>query len=278
MRAMRVAIIVLAVLHAMPVAAEDARLAAARTAYDELQQERVLALLEPALAGTLSDHDRAAALRLEGCAHMVLGDPAAAKESFKRSFAIEPDAALEPQLASPDARKLFELALGEWHGALVDEMEAHAADIAKLKILDDAPKTARGGAPLAIGLGVEDPGKLVERVELAYRKRGQYDFTLLAQPPHAHLTFEIPAETTESDKPFALEYHVTLRHRTGFDLRRDGDAVHPHVIAVSAGHRPKWHELWWVRGAVAVGIAGLGAGGYLFYRSIDVGAQHVVAK
>jgi len=278
MGSMRVAILVLAVLHAIPAAAEDARIAAARTAYDELQQERVLELLAPALAGPLSDHDRAAALRLAGCAHMVLGDRDAAVETFKRSFALEPDAALEPQLASPDARSLFEVARGQWRAALVTEMEAHAAEIAKLKVIAEAPRTARGGAPLAIGLGVVDPGNLVSRVELAYRKRGQYGFTTLAQPPRAHLSFEIPSETTESDKAFALEYHVTLRHRSGFDLRRDGDATHPHVIDVAAGHRPRWYELWWVRGAVAVGVVGLGTGGYLFYRSLDVGAQNVVVK
>ena len=81
---------------------------------------------------------------------------------------------------------------------------------------------------------------------------------------------------TEAERAFTLEYHVALRHRTGFDLRRDGDADHPHVIAVAAGHTPRWYELWWVRGVIAAGVAGLGVGGYLYYRSIDVGPQDVV--
>src|SRR4051794_40822594 len=100
----RLVIVVVALL-AGTARAEDARVVAARTAYDELDFARVLSTLAPAFAGAISDHDRAAALRLAGCAHMVLDERDAAVASFRASFAIEPDAALEPRLASsPDAR------------------------------------------------------------------------------------------------------------------------------------------------------------------------------
>src|SRR5262249_10681321 len=117
---------------------------------------------------------------------------------------------------------------------------------------------------------------LAARVELAYRRRGEPTFTLLTQRRDApRLAFAIPSDATEARSPFVLEYHVTVRHQTGFDLRREGDPDHPRWLPVDAGHRPRWHESWWVRGAFALGALGLGAGGYLAYRAIDVGPQNV---
>ena len=94
--------------------------------------------------------------------------------------------------------------------------------------------------------------------------------------PGTTAAFAVPADVTESKQGFLLDYHVTIRHASGFDLRRDGDADRPHTIAVSAGRRPSWRDSWWVRGSIGLGVVGLGVGGYLFYRSIDVGPQHVM--
>jgi hypothetical protein len=263
--------------------AEDRRVVAARAAYEAQDQQRTLSLLALLLAGTtLDDHDRAAALRLAGCAHMVLEDRAAAIAAFRASFALEPDAALEPPLAaSIDARSLFEVARGEWRAALVNEMEDHAAEIAQLTLAVHAPSHARGGQPIEISLEIDGPVYLLSRAELSYRRRGQSAFTLLSYrltPPISPARFAIPAEATGSASPFVLEYHVTLRHPTGFDLRREGDADHPRLIVIAAGHPPRWYESWWVRGAFALGVIGVGASGYLLYRSIDVGPQPVVLR
>ena len=92
------------------------------------------------------------------------------------------------------------------------------------------------------------------------------------------LVFSIPSDVTETAAPIVLEYHVVLRHETGFDLSRFGDADHPRTIAIAPGHRPRWHESWWARGAIAAGVIGLAAGGYFIYRSIDVGGQPVVIR
>ncbi|HEV7556166.1 MAG TPA: hypothetical protein VGO00_11950, partial [Kofleriaceae bacterium] len=117
MRAVVIAIVIL--IGSRHAAAEDARVTAARSAYDAGKQEITLQLLAPVLAGRLDDHERAAALRLAGCAEMVLGHRAEAIARFQASFALEPDAALEPKLASsPDARGLLELARGQWREAL----------------------------------------------------------------------------------------------------------------------------------------------------------------
>jgi hypothetical protein len=259
--------------------AEDARIADALHAYQAHDQERTIALLAP-LVPALHDHDRAMGLRLLGCAHMVLGDRPAAIAAFRQAFAIEPDTALELAIASPDARSLYEIARGEWRAALVTEMEKRADDVRRIALVVSAPSRSRGGQPIAIGVKLEDPAHLASRVELAFRRRGQPTFTQFTQRFDAAraITFAIPADATESASPFALEYHVTVRHETGLDLRRDGDPDRPHVIAVGAGHRPRWHESWLVRGAFALGVVGLAAGGYLYYRSLDVGGQHVTIE
>jgi hypothetical protein len=274
----------LAVVIAAGTAQAEARgVAAARAAYEAQDQQRTLALLAPLLASaTLDDHDRATALRLAGCAHMVLEDRPAAVAAFRASFAFEPDAALEPPLASSiDARSLFEVARGEWRAALVNEMEDHAAELAQLALDVRAPGHARGGQPIAIAVEVSGPTQLLSRVELSYRRRGQGTFTLLSHrlaPTVTSAQFVIAAEATDSARPFVLEYHVTLRHPTGFDLRRAGDPDHPRLIAIAAGHQPRWYDSWWVRGAIGIGVVGLAASGYLLYRSIDVGPQRVVLQ
>jgi hypothetical protein len=144
-----------------------------------------------------------------------------------------------------------------------------------------APAQARGGQPIAIAVDVAGPAQLLSRVELSYRRRGTSAFTLVSHrlaPPAARARFVIAAGSTESASPFVLEYHVTLRHPSGFDLRRDGDADHPRLIAIAAGHQPRWYDSWWARGAIGLGVVGLGASGYLLYRSIDVGPQAVVLR
>lgn len=278
------AVTVVVAIAAPSLARADARseppLAAALAAYQAQDYARAIAILTPELA-TLDEHDHAAALRLIGCAHTVDGDRDAAIAAFRASFALEADAALEAALASPDTRSLFEIAHGEWRAALVTDMEHHAEDLAKLSVAVDAPARARGGQPITIGVALTDPASLAARVELSYRRRGQPTFTLLAQrlrPPLGPIRFAIPAEATEATRPFVLEYHVTVRHSTGLDLRRDGDPDHPKLIDVSAGHRPRWYQSWWVRGAFAIGVVGLAAGGYLLYRSLDVGPQDVVVN
>src|SRR5262249_32907289 len=158
-----------------------------------LQQARVLEVLEPVLAGPLSRHDRASALRLAGCAHMVLGHRDAAIARFRESFALEPDASLEPQLASPNARSLFEIARGQWLASLIPDMETRAPEIAKLSLDVHAPAAAQGGRPVQIAVGLGDPTRLVARVELSYRKRGQPEYALLTQPRAPALSFVIPA-------------------------------------------------------------------------------------
>jgi len=277
----RAVIAIVVLIGSRHAAAEDARVTSARSAYDAGRQEITLQLLAPVLAGSLDDHARAAALRLAGCAEMVLGHRTEAIARFKESFALEPEAALEPKLASsPDARGLLEVARGQWREALVLEMDTHAAELAKMKLSVHAPARVRGGQPFAIAVAIDDPGALVARAELSYRRRGQGEFTLMTarlEKP-VPLTFSIPAEVTESPHDFVLEYHVTLRHRTGFDLRRDGDADHPRAIEVEAGHIPRWYESWWFRGAVAVAVAGVGAAGLIAYEAHDVGPQHVVVK
>jgi hypothetical protein len=138
----------------------------------------------------------------------------------------------------------------------------------------------RGGEPFAIAVDIDDPAALVARAEMSYRRRGQGEFTMMTarlERPQP-LAFSIPAEVTESAHDFVLEYHVTLRHRSGFDLRRDGDADHPRTIEVEAGHVPRWYESWWFRGAVAAAVIGLGAAGVIAYEAHDVGPQHVVVK
>jgi hypothetical protein len=254
-------------------------LADARAAYDNLEQQRVVEMLPPPTIAKLGDRERASALRLLGCAHMVLGDRIAAIASFRESFALEPDAALEPGIASPDARSLFEVARGEWRAALVAEMEGHALELSKLQLTVHAPDRGRGGEPLEISVGLVDATQLVSRIELSFRRRGHSELSQMTMRPHAQVTFTIAPQLTSSPTPFAFEYYVTLRHQSGFDLRRYGDADHPHVIEIAAGHPPqplRWYDSWWVRGAIAVGVVGVGFGGYVAYRSIDVGAQNVV--
>jgi len=260
--------------------AEDRRILDARTAFEAQEQEKAIALLAPVLTDTsLDDHARATALRLDGCAELVLGNKDAAIARFTESFALEPDSPLEPDLAqSPYSTSVFELARGQWRAALVTDMQAHAAEIAAVKLAVTAPKVAHGGEKVPIDIAITDPAKLVARVELSYRHRGVAAFTTMTTRPAAPLRLEVPAEATASANPFVLEYHVTLRHQSGFDLVHDGSRERPHQIGVSAGHVPRWHESWWVRGAFAAGVIGLGAGGYLFYRSIDVGPQHVVVR
>jgi len=272
-RAMLVVVLVLVPHFA---AAENPGLAAARQQYQAGEQERALALLSPLIAGvTLDEHERASALRLAGCAESVLGHEDAALARFEAAFVFEPDEPLERVLETVDLRALYERARSEWQTAFITATSGRASELAQIKVTVDAPARAVGGEPLAIAVHFTDPGHFVSRVELAFRRRGADSYALLAQRVPASLAFTIPAAATESERDFAFEYRVTLRAQTGFDLGHVGEANHPHVIEVAAGHVARWHEHWWVRGLLGTAVLALGAGGYLAYRSIDAGPQHV---
>jgi hypothetical protein len=272
------ALLVVVVVALLPhlAAAENPNLIAARQQYQAGEQERALAILSPLLTSTtLDEHERASALRLAGCAESVLGHEDAALARFVAAFAFEPDEPLERALETVDLRELYERARGEWRNAFITATSAHATELAQISVAVDAPARAVGGEPLAIAVHFVDPGHFVSRVELAFRRRGVDNYTLLAQRVPASLAFAIPAAATESERGFAFEYRVTLRAQTGFDLAHAGDANHPRVIQIAAGHVPRWHEHWWVRGLLGTAVLALGAGGYLAYRSIDAGPQHI---
>lgn len=252
----------------------------ARTAWSELEYERVVEAANAALAAAdLSGTDRVEALRLLGSALVILDRTAEADAAFAKIFPLDPDYTL-PADTSPRIRAVFDPARARWQ---VTEQERLAtqlgSQLAALHLRLELPRSPRGGLPIAIGVDLEDPSKVASSIILAHRRSGERYYTLATVPAKSgRSTLTIPGEITASPTPYTLELHVQVRHRSGVTLRREGEADKPLSFAVAAGDVPTAKPItrrWWFW--AGIGVVAIGTG-LLVREVVDVGGQRVVIR
>ena len=281
MRSLTLAIVVLLAI-VRPAHAETATelVAHAQAQWDNLEYDAVLALTQQALvAPDLTPKQRLEALRLEGFALVVLERRDDATQVFLQLFALDPEYQLPPK-SSPRLLEVFEPARAQWQVTEKRRLATELGPALRALVLHvHLPASQRGGLPIEIGVDVDDPNAIADRIVLAQRRRGTTYYTTSEQRAHAgHLAFTIAGEDTASPEPYVLQLRVVAKHRSGVELTGEGTAEHPLELAVAAGSVPTptpiTHRWWFWTGIVVVAVGS----GFLIDRVISVGPQNVIAQ
>lgn len=261
---MRVLAVVAALMlaHAVPAAADDAALAAARDALDKSDYTGARDALAKALATGDNDRDALVEIhRMTGIVQAALGDSDAATTAFERMLALAPKAEL-PAGTSPKIAKPFAAA------------KAYAKKHAPLAI--DASTAA---SPPTVTVAIKsDPLQMIERIRAISSVDGGKD-QLTEEPADASVTFALSTGTRIEVRVIALDEH-------GNTLAEIGSAevpivitgagatpeANPHpdhrgdvVVAPPPGPRKERSTIakWWLWTGVAVVFGGV-AGGFAY--------------
>jgi hypothetical protein len=120
-------------------------------------------------------------------------------------------------------------------------------------------------APVAIRIRLEDRLRLIDKVQVFFRRQGVKAFTALTTRADDEVTVIIPALSIPADpKSYKIEYIVRGVDRWGGIFVEDGNTRYPLEFTVLPGSLggEKVVKQWWFWTAVAVGISGIGFGLY----------------
>jgi hypothetical protein len=228
-------------------------------AYNELEYQRSISLLQQALRETLTRDEKVATFQTLAFDHVALEQREAALADFANLLRVNPSFELDRTI-SPRVRVVFEEAkarVATSGGGPVEE------DPALLKLPSLEPETswagggahAKDGRPVDVRVGLA--GGVAVRGELFYRTRGTMVYSKLSALVDAGGAFAVTVPGMDVHGP-GLEYYLVLLDAAGVSVARAGSLGAPIDVTVDGGKVPVYKRGWFW--GIVVGAAVVGAG------------------
>jgi hypothetical protein len=190
--------------------------------------------------------------RLKGFVDAINGERERCHRDFEIFLAIDSNYKMEARVP-PKIRSCFENA------------NAIAPARRHLAIEHTVRKKVRPNTPIALRVKLSDRLRLIDKVQVFFRRKGVKAFTALTARADDEVMVIIPALSVPADaKPYAMEYIVRGVDRWGGIFVEQGNTRYPLELTVLSGEygMSKLTKEWWFWGVVALGIAGLGAASF----------------
>jgi tetratricopeptide (TPR) repeat protein len=205
-------------------------------AYDALEFDRAVQLLNQALAESLTREEKLVALRTLAFAHCALEHAAEARAAFTRLLKIDPNADLEKNVA-PRIRALFEEAR-----AAVATGRAEVSDTATLPELQISVRPSHPLEGQALTISAVAAGGLGRSAAIYYRTRGEPHYSeVKTQGREGH--FELTVPGSEVRGPM-LEYYVVALDERSTAIARAGGLTVPLSVDVQPRKKPAYKKAW----------------------------------
>lgn len=221
----------------------------AKDEYDRLEFDRAARTLRRAIEHAHNCRgDLAEIYRLQAFVDAVNAERERCQRGFEILLALEPDYIMAPDVP-PKIRTCFEDAL------------AVAPSRRELDLRHRPPESATPNAPVSIPVDVIDPLRVVDQVQVWFRRRGVNVYTTVSVRADDEVVPVIPALAVPSDpEGYALEYFVRAVDRWEGTLFEIGSPREPLAVRVEPGRpsRPIYAR-WWFWTAIGVAAAGAGA-------------------
>jgi hypothetical protein len=190
----------------------------ARSLYDALEYDKVLPLVEAALAREgVPIEQRLDAYQLQGSAQAIVGDPIEAEKPFRLLLRARPDFNM-PASTPPKILAVFRKVQAEENTIREETNKAlRKSLVGSMAILGDDPVDREGGLPLVFRYRVRDPNSALEGARVQYRRAGEPSYSSLAlkRDEEGEWRGAIPGEWTANDDGFTLEFYVETFDATG---------------------------------------------------------------
>jgi tetratricopeptide (TPR) repeat protein len=221
-------------------------------AFEDLEFERAIEILDRALGESLTREEKIATYKTLAFAHGALGHTDETRASFVRLLRVDENFDLEKSVA-PKVRALFEearaaVATGKGvPGAVQPEERAP-----HLKP-EMSPHRPREGQPIMVY--VDYPGGVAHKVQLFHRSRGQARFSMVTANSDAEGHFELRLPGSEVRAP-GLDYYLTAVDESGAAVARAGTLAQPLTVEVTVPPRPVYKKGWFWGLIVGLAVAG----------------------
>ena len=208
--------------------------------FDELEYDIVLPYVEAALREpNLTPDQKLQAYLLQAQSLAITGDPSDAERPFRLLLRVQPDFNLPPD-TPPKITGVFSRVQTE-ENAIRDQVYrlARARKIEKIKIKGSAPAEGKGGTPVWFTFTLEDPDESVTAMKVGYRRLGEGEYSTLALKKKDNGEYKgfVPADWTESETNFKVEFYVETQDRDG-PLRRMFTQEEPGLVDMEKGMIP----------------------------------------
>mgnify|MGYP001304765860 CR=1 FL=1 len=208
--------------------------------FDELEYDIVLPYVEAALReSNLTPDQKLQAYLLQAQSLAITGDPSDAERPFRLLLRVQPDFKLPPD-TPPKITGVFSRVQTE-ENAIRDQVYrlARARKIEKIKIKGNAPTNGKGGTSVWFTYTLEDPDESVTAMKVGYRRLGEGEYSALALKKKDNGEYKgfIPADWTESENDFKVEFYVETQDRDG-PLRLIFTQEEPGLIDLEKGMIP----------------------------------------
>jgi hypothetical protein len=225
---------------------EGDRLREGLTAYDGLEYERAIGLLEAALKESLTRDERVSALRTIAQAQFALGRETEVRAALERLLRVDPTLELDRR-QPPRLRQLLE----ETRAKLATQPAPHAPEVSTSlpSFTITGPDKARDGEPLRFHAAAGQAA----RMQLYHRvPPGAYS---LVEASRADAGYEAIVPGADVHAP-RVEYYALLLDGASTPLARAGSLGAPLALRVEARKKPVYKKAWFWGTIVGVAPAG----------------------
>ncbi|MBK8009880.1 MAG: hypothetical protein IPK13_00900 [Deltaproteobacteria bacterium] len=224
-------------------------LSRAKDEYDRLEFDRAARTLQRAIESARNCRwDLAEIYRLKAFVDAVNAERERCQRAFEILLALDPEYTMPPD-ASPKIRDCFD-------DALQVPVERRS-----LRLTHRPPGEVMPNSPVSIDVKVVDPLRLVDQVQVYFRREGVKVYTLVSARADEEPSVLIPGLSVPPDENgYQMEYFIRAVDRWEGTLDEVGDSRHPMVFVVrpgtlgSSGLVSQWW-FWTALGAVVLGGA-----------------------
>jgi tetratricopeptide (TPR) repeat protein len=219
-------------------------------AYDALDYERAIVVLEESLTESLTREEQIVSHKTLAFAYAALGKDEQARNAFVKLLRLD-DSVILDRTVAPRVRALFE----EARTAIATGNASPAARPSLPIVNVSAPLPAlKEGQPLSLGGAVT--GGVAQKICLFHRARGDLRYSQVYGEMRPTGKFVVTAPGV-AVKPPVFEYYLTALDEHGAAVAQSGSYAQPIVLAVSARKPPLYKKSWFwgtIAGVVASGV------------------------
>jgi hypothetical protein len=221
-------------------------LSRAKDEYDRLEFDRAGRTLQRAIEYSRNCRWGLAEIyRLKAFVDAVNAERERCQRAFEVLLALDPDYVM-PRDVPPKIRSCFDEALD------VDSSRR------RLALAVEPPTTAVPDAPVPVDVRVDDPLRLVDEVQVHFRRKGLSVYTTVTTRANDDVSVVIPALAVPSaPEAYEMEYFVRAVNRWEGVLSEVGSSRQPMGFAVAKGKTSRaFYEKWWFWTIAGVAVAG----------------------
>lgn len=235
--------------YAQSLAAEcrsNPHLSRAKDQYDRLEFDRAARTLQRAIEYSKNCRwDLAEIYRLKAFVDAVNAERERCQRAFEILLALDPDYTMPPEVP-PKIQNCF------------DDAKRVPPERRELKLVHTPPAEVQPNAPVSLPVRVVDPLRLVDQVQVYFRREGVKVFTTVSARADENVSVVIPALSVPPDeKGYDMEYFIRAVDRWEGTLEEEGSARKPLKFKVApATAEGGITSQWWFWGAIGTAVVG----------------------